>query len=137
MLEALNEKTACQVAKVQGGHWTAIRKPVMAILAELLPILGREYQIMQASRANLRAVFRANADKSKNARRILYPPKKQKPIELLDKIDQNKSTKTIDYKTPNHAPPFTSNVSQQSPQELAKIGKQIQDLSDIARLKDE
>ena len=59
-LGALDEATACQVAKIQGAHWERLKAPIMAALADILPDLATRYAKQYATREHFRAVLREN-----------------------------------------------------------------------------
>src|SRR5208283_4856320 len=53
-LGALDEATACQVAKIQGAHWERLKAPIMAALADILPELATLHATALAKRENMK-----------------------------------------------------------------------------------
>lgn len=128
---AIDESTAQQIAKIPGGHWSAIKAPVMAALADILPELSAAHVDAAFRKAHVKAFF-ANAGRN-NAGNLKSSQKKQ-----LSTKPENKNPASIPplLVTPRHARLFQNDGrTLQSPQELAVIGKVKQ--NDMARLIDD
>lgn len=125
--DGLDEATACQVAKMEHGHWNRVKKPVMAALADLLPALAIAHANALARRVNFSTQRRLASLKAQESRR--RNKKTFLPIDMKE-IDKNtplQSTKSMEpLRTPQHARPYNNTKSAKTPQQLAEITKQNQ-----------
>jgi hypothetical protein len=124
--ETITEATAQQIGRIPVGNWNAIKTPVLAALADILPQLARKHAIAKASRARMRDVL-SEAAKKGNSKRW---------ISATQIANSKKPSNPTPLVTPAHAKPYHGEgKTMQSPQELAAIGKRP--TTPIARMVDE
>jgi len=114
-LEALDEATACQVAKIQGAHWERLKAPVMAALADILPDLERRYAAAMVTRENVRALGRKNGEKG---RQIIW---QQRQARLQASDAKRLDMVQAPLKTPHLAARYANPRACMAPQALAAL----------------
>lgn len=131
----LDDATACQIAKIASGQWSAIKTPVMAALADLLPMLAREHAIRLDAKNRMTAAIRAAGEKGRaTAQANRAQRAAASTIIAINKNRTDQSTKTIKpepppLRTPQTAREYTNHAAPLKPAELAQITKQNQQVN--------
>jgi len=114
-LESMDESVAQQIARIPAGHWAAIKAPVMAALADILPELALRYVAAHNIRENMRAMLRLNGAKG----RAITLARRKAREEIAD--GKPVAASRVALKTPHMAEKYVNPRACLSPQDLAGI----------------
>jgi len=117
VLDGFDESIGAMIAKIPAGHWNAIKTPVMAALADLLPELSRRREIDQAKRDNMRRVLADGQAKG----RAVVAFNRQKRNDLSQ--DKNQSQKASVPRTPAMLPRVVNPNAATAPAGMAQIDR--------------
>src|SRR5208337_3042996 len=116
-LDGFNDAKAAQIARMPVGAWNAVKSPVMAALADILPELATRYVAAQSTRDNMRAMLAANGQKG---RAICIARRKQEEEAAVGK-------QRARLVTPHKAARYVNEAACLPPHELAEIASRPTD----------